>query len=92
MEILDGTPTSSSHMNCFSDISQLIDQNWRERVSIDFTEDTPLLDFGLSSIDFMELVEQIEDHFDIAIPLNDLENFRTLGDLAARVQELLDAT
>ena len=44
---------------------------------------------GLSSIEMMELIEVIEDHFDVAFPLNNLEDIITLDDLAVVVKELL---
>lgn len=45
-------------------------------------------DLGLSSLEVMELVEQIEDHYDISIPLNILPDVSTIGDLARKVSEL----
>jgi acyl carrier protein len=44
--------------------------------------------FGLSSVDVMDLVSQVEDTWDIAFPLNDLAAIRTLRQLASRVQAL----
>ncbi len=44
--------------------------------------------FGLSSVDVMDLVSQVEDTWDIAFPLNDLASIRTLRQLAERVQAL----
>lgn len=46
-------------------------------------------DVGLSSIDVMELVSLVEDEWDLAFPLNDLAEIRTLEALAARIQQLL---
>ena len=45
-------------------------------------------DVGLSSLEVMEFIEKIEDHFDITIPLNILPDVNTIGDLASKVQEL----
>ena len=45
-------------------------------------------DVGLSSLEVMEFIEKIEDHFDISIPLNILPDVNTVGELAAKVQEL----
>jgi acyl carrier protein len=45
-------------------------------------------DIGLSSLEVMELIEKIEDHFDISIPLNILPDVNTVGELAARVRDL----
>ena len=45
-------------------------------------------DIGLSSLEVMEFIEKIEDHFDISIPLNILPDVNTIGELATKVQEL----
>ena len=45
-------------------------------------------DVGLSSLEVMEFIEKIEDHFDISIPLNILPDVNTIGDLARKVREL----
>ncbi|MGD1982469.1 MAG: acyl carrier protein [Chromatiaceae bacterium] len=45
-------------------------------------------DIGLTSLEVMELIEKIEDHFDISIPLNILPDINTLGDLAKKLHEL----
>lgn len=45
-------------------------------------------ELGLSSIDVMEVIERIEDEFDISFPLNNLPNIRTAGDLAAEIARL----
>lgn len=54
-----------------------------------FTENTDLVtELGLSSLQVMELIERIEDHFDISISLNILPDINTVGDLARKLQEL----
>ncbi len=53
------------------------------------SETTDLVaDIGLSSLEVMEFIEKIEDHFDISIPLNILPDVNTIGELAKKVQEL----
>ena len=53
------------------------------------SENTALVaDIGLSSLEVMEFIEKIEDHFDISIPLNILPDVNTIGDLAKKVREL----
>ena len=50
---------------------------------VTLTENSELVaDLGLSSIDVMEMIVEIEDHFDISIPLNILPDISTVGDLA----------
>lgn len=48
-------------------------------------------ELGLSSIDVMEVIERIEDEFDLSFPLNNLPNIRTAGDLAREIARLADA-
>ncbi|WP_461517433.1 acyl carrier protein [Porticoccus sp.] len=56
---------------------------------VEFTENTDLVtELGLSSLQVMELIERIEDHFDISISLNILPDINTVGDLARKLQEL----
>ncbi len=56
---------------------------------VEFTENTDLVtELGLSSLQVMELIEHIEDHFDISISLNILPDINTVGDLARKLQEL----
>lgn len=56
---------------------------------VELSETTDLVaDIGLSSLEVMELIEKIEDHFDISIPLNILPDVNTVGELARKVQEL----
>ncbi|WP_461482075.1 acyl carrier protein [Porticoccus sp.] len=56
---------------------------------VEFTEETDLVaELGLSSLQVMELIEHIEDHFDISISLNILPDINTVGDLARKLQEL----
>ena len=45
-------------------------------------------ELGLTSLQVMELIEQIEDHFDMSIPLNILPDIRTVHDLAAALEKL----
>ncbi len=45
-------------------------------------------DIGLSSLQVMELIERLEDHFDLSIPLNLLPDITTVGDLAAKLRDL----
>ena len=45
-------------------------------------------ELGLTSLQVMELIEHIEDHFDISVPLNILPDIRTIGDLAQQLEKL----
>lgn len=67
-------------------ISALDSQNKKKLL---LSENTALVaDIGLSSLEVMEFIEKIEDHFDISIPLNILPDVNTIGDLAKKVRDL----
>jgi|TARA_B110000211_G_C13876640_1_gene463256 acyl carrier protein len=66
--------------------SALESQNKKKLI---LSENTSLVaDIGLSSLEVMEFIEKIEDHFDISIPLNILPDVNTIGDLATKVRQL----
>jgi acyl carrier protein len=54
------------------------------------TEQTRIMDdIGLDSMNVMELVMQIEDHFDVSVPLNILPDVSTIGEFANQLEMLL---
>ena len=56
------------------------------------TGDSDLVDdVGLTSVQIMELIENVEDEFEIAFPLNDLANVRTVNDLVSELTRHVDA-
>jgi acyl carrier protein len=48
-------------------------------------------DLNLDSIQVMDLVAEIEDHFDVTIPLNDLPRMQNVEQTARRLVELINA-
>jgi acyl carrier protein len=64
-------------------------QTQQKSASRPLSEATDLIaDVGLSSLQVMELIEKLEDHFDLSIPLNILPNITTIGDLATQLHSL----
>ncbi|MCX2982433.1 acyl carrier protein [Halieaceae bacterium IMCC14734] len=58
---------------------------------LELSETTDMIaDMGLSSLEVMEFIEQIEDEYDISIPLNILPDVNTIGQLAQKLQELIE--
>lgn len=49
-------------------------------------------DIGLDSVQVMDLVMEIEDRLDISVPVEVLADVRTLNQLAARIEPLLEPT
>ncbi len=66
----------------------------KPRVSKDGLEVTAELDLandlGLDSLKVMEILEDLEDNFDISIPINILPGIRTVGDLVVEIQKLTE--
>lgn len=69
-------------------LKELVNQLAEEGVLVEVDSDL-VDDVGLSSIEIMELVEHLEDEFDVSFPLNDLAEIRTINDLAAEVDRLV---
>ena len=61
------------------------------KADIELSADTELLaDVGMTSLQVMELVLEIEEEFDISFPLNRLPDIRTIRDLAQEIVAVLD--
>ena len=45
-------------------------------------------ELGLDSLKVMKIVENVEDSFDISIPLNILPEVRTVGDFVMQIQKI----
>ena len=58
---------------------------------LEVTEELDLVnDLGLDSLKVMEILEDLEDNFDISIPINILPGIRTVGDLVVEIQKLTE--
>ena len=47
-------------------------------------------ELNIDSVGVLDFVMEVEDHFDIEIPMNAVANIRTVGELAAFVQSRLN--
>lgn len=47
-------------------------------------------DLNLDSVNMMELLMEIEDHFDVSIPLNTMADVSTIQDLAERIRKIVE--
>ena len=60
---------------------------------LEISEDTDLLgDLNLDSLQVMNFMLQIEDRFDISIPVSILPDVRTVKDLAVQIERLVRAS
>jgi len=46
-------------------------------------------DLGFDSLKVMKLLEKVEDHYDISIPLNILPDIRTIKDFVLQLEKLM---
>ena len=70
-------------------LTQLVNQLAEAGTAVE--PDSDLVDdVGLSSIEIMELIEQLEDSYDISFPLNDLAEIRTINDMVKELERLVD--
>ena len=70
-------------------LKELVNQLAEDGTHIEFDSDL-VDDVGLSSIEIMELIEQLEDAYDISFPLNDLAEIRTINDMAKELERLVE--
>ena len=57
--------------------------------NISLTADTDMTtDLNVDSVSVMDLMFALEEEFDVAVPLNDLADIRTIGELANLVEKL----
>jgi acyl carrier protein len=69
------------------DVIKLLSQFLKQDIEI--TESQHLMrDLELDSVMVMELMMELEDHFDISIPLNSLPDVTTVADLATEISKL----
>lgn len=48
-------------------------------------------DLGFDSLQLLEIIAELEDRFDISIPLNDIPSTRSVSHIVAQVAQLLGA-
>lgn len=48
-------------------------------------------DLGADSLDIVDLIQTIEDEYDLSIPDEAVENIKTVGDIVAYVDKNVDA-
>lgn len=55
------------------------------------TPETDLVaDLGFDSLKVMKLLEEVEDNYDISIPLNVLPDIRTVGDFCEKLKTIIE--
>ncbi|HYC04535.1 MAG TPA: acyl carrier protein [Azospirillaceae bacterium] len=81
---------TSSADDIIAEIARTLGPTLNSPVTI--TADTNIVrDLGLDSLAVMNFVMELEDKFDISIPLDKIAEVETVGDLARTIQELRGA-
>ena len=62
----------------------LVEEDIELREESDF-----VADLGFDSLKVMKLLEKVEDHYDISIPLNILPDIQTIKDFVLQLQKLM---
>jgi acyl carrier protein len=69
---------------------EIIDILIRHKPSREITPESSLVsDLGFDSVAVIELVGELEEHFDIAIPMNRLPEIRTVAQMTSNIHLLL---
>ncbi|WZL73785.1 acyl carrier protein [Clostridiaceae bacterium 35-E11] len=72
----------------FEKIKELIIEQLGLDEDIEVTMDTSLMkDLEADSLDAVEIIMAIEDEFDVEIPDEDAESFKSIGDIVRYVEE-----
>jgi acyl carrier protein len=80
--------TASSRIE--SGVIEVLRHVSRRPISPTLTSDL-VADLGFDSLQVLEVVAELEDAFDISIPLNDVPATRTVGQIVAQVAALVEA-
>ena len=79
----------ASYEACLARVLELLAPLAKERGPL--RESSNLVgELGLSSIDVMQVIESVEEEFDVSFPLNNLASVQTAGDLAREIARLSD--
>lgn len=82
------TTSDLSEEQIFADVTKLLEPFNKKGIPI--TRDTDFsADLDLDSLAVMDLVAAIEDHFDITIPLNLLPDLERVGQVSAKVNQII---
>ena len=81
--------TTTRYETIFQQVVVLLIQYAPQPGPID--EDTELInDLGFDSLKVMEMLNDVEDAFDITYPLNSLSDLRTVKDFTLQIQNIIE--
>ncbi len=81
--------TTSQYNATFQQIEALLLKHTQAKMTIQ--DNTDLInDLGFDSLKLMEMLEEVEDIFDITYPLNNLSDLHTVKDFVLQVQQIVE--
>jgi acyl carrier protein len=82
--------STADYAHILEEIKTILDRFINKPITVG--EETELVnDLGLDSLLVMEILEEVEDTFDISFPLNNLSEVQTVRDFALQVQREMEA-
>ena len=83
--------TTTQYETIFQQVVALLQQHAPQPGPIQ--EDTELIkDLGFDSLKVMEMLNDVEDAFDITYPLNALSDLRTVKDFTMQIQAIIETS
>lgn len=83
----DGQPETASDPAVVKVITGLLEKYARPGKPV--TAETDIMgDLDIDSVAVLDVVMELEDHFDISVPLEVMPRVRTVGDLAREIQTI----
>jgi acyl carrier protein len=80
----------SAHTSIEADVIQVLKRVSRKAIEPTTSSDL-IADLGFDSLQILELIADLEDHFDVSIPLNDIPVTRTVAQIVATVTALVES-
>ena len=80
---------NANYENVLATVTTIINELLKGKVS--FNEETEIqAEMGMTSLQVMEMISEIEEVFDISFPLNRLPDIRTVRDLVQEIVIVLE--
>ncbi|WP_025733674.1 acyl carrier protein [Carnimonas nigrificans] len=79
-----------NHQDIVTEIIKVLTPLVKDKGVEQITEDTELTgELALDSMQVMNMLLELEDAFDISIPVNAMADIKTVGDLANQIEQLM---
>ena len=86
---MDTDALNTNYENVLATVTTIIVELLKGKVSVN--EETEIqAEVGMTSLQVMEMISEIEESFDISFPLNRLPDIRTVRDLAQEIVIILE--